>query len=220
MNYLVLDLEMCGVAKHYRTDKFHYATEIIQIGAVLLDEEYQRIAEIRQYVHPVYGVIDNFILKLTGISNSDVKHAPCLEDAMKHMLNWIGDREYKVIAWSENDYNQFYREIKSKEIEDERIQNFMDKENWVDYQAIFGERFEFNREVGLEEALLYCEIEAEGRFHDGLCDAINTAALIKKLELHPEFTIENYEKGMMEETEPLIYSLGDLFTNLGFQCIA
>ena len=46
MNYLVLDLEMCGVAKHYRTDKFHYATEIIQIGAVLLDEEYQRIAEI------------------------------------------------------------------------------------------------------------------------------------------------------------------------------
>ena len=89
MNYLVLDLEMCGVAKHYRTDKFHYATEIIQIGAVLLDEEYQRIAEIRQYVHPVYGVIDNFILKLTGISNSDVKHAPCLEDAMKHMLNWI-----------------------------------------------------------------------------------------------------------------------------------
>ena len=96
----------------------------------------------------------------------------------------------------------------------------MDKENWVDYQAIFGERFEFNREVGLEEALLYCEIEAEGRFHDGLCDAINTAALIKKLELHPEFTIENYEKGMMEETEPLNYSLGDLFTNLGFQCIA
>lgn len=136
------------------------------------------------------------------------------------MLNWIGDREYKVIAWSENDYNQFHREIKSKEIEDERIQSFMDKENWVDYQAIFGERFEFNREVSLEEALLYCEIEAEGRFHDGLSDAINTAALIKKLELHPEFTIENYEKGMTEETEPLNYSLGALFANLGFQCIA
>lgn len=89
MNYLVLDLEMCGVAKHYRTDKFHYATEIIQIGAVLLDEEYQRIAEIRQYVHPVYGVIDNFIFKLTGISNSDVKYAPCLEEAIAYSLRHI-----------------------------------------------------------------------------------------------------------------------------------
>lgn len=220
MNYLVLDLEMCGVQNTYRNKKFHYATEIIQIGAVLLDEEYQLIGEIRQYVHPKYGVIDNFILKLTGISNSDVKHAPGLEETLNHMLNWIGNREYRVITWSKNDYCQFRREIKAKEIKDKRIQNFMDKKRWLDYQEIFGERFGFTREVGLEEALMYCQIEAEGRFHDGLCDAINTAKLVKKLELYPEFEIENYEKGMKEETEPLNYSLGDLFANLGFQCVS
>lgn len=217
MNYLVLDLEMCGVQPHYRTDKFHFATEIIQIGGVLLDEEYQCIGEIRQYVHPEHGVIDNFILSLTGISNADVKHAPSLAEAMNHMLNWIGNREYQVIAWSKNDYNQFRKEIKAKEIVDDKIHNFMNKKNWIDYQRSFGERFEFSREVGLEEALLYCEIEAEGRLHDGLCDAINTAKILKKLELHPEFEIENYEKGITEAVEPLNYSLGELFANLGFQ---
>lgn len=217
MNYLVLDLEMCGVQFHYRTDKFRFATEIIQIGGVLLDEEYQRISEIRQYVHPEYGVIDNFIHRLTGITNTDVKYAPRLAEAMNHMLDWIGNREYQVITWSKNDYNQFRREIKAKKIGDKKILNFMNKEYWVDYQRVFGQRFEFSREVGLEEALSYCEIEAEGRFHDGLCDAINTAKILKKLELHPEFEIENYEKGIIEEVEPLNYSLGELFANLGFQ---
>ena len=51
MNYLVIDLEMCKVPKHYRTPKYKYANEIIQVGAVLLNEDYDRIASINQYVH-------------------------------------------------------------------------------------------------------------------------------------------------------------------------
>lgn len=220
MNYLVLDLEMCRVPQNYRSKKFHYVTEIIQIGAVLLDEEYQHIGEIRQYVHPQYGVIDHFISKFTGIRPADVRHAPDLEEALVHMLDWMGNREYKVIAWSKNDYSQFRKEMKAKEIKDGKIQKFMNKEHWLDYQEIFGKRFNFSREVGLEEALIYCEIEAEGRFHDGLYDAVNTAKLVKKLELHPEFEIENYEKDMRKAAEPLKYNLGNLFASLGFQYTA
>lgn len=43
MNYLVIDLEMCRVNKFYRKS-YKYISEIIQIGAVLLDEEFNRIA--------------------------------------------------------------------------------------------------------------------------------------------------------------------------------
>ena len=39
MNYLVIDLEMCKVPKNYRGKNYKYASEIIQVGAVLLDEE-------------------------------------------------------------------------------------------------------------------------------------------------------------------------------------
>ena len=52
MNYLVIDLEMCKVPKDYRNKNYKYASEIIQIGAVLLDERYRRRDEICLYVHP------------------------------------------------------------------------------------------------------------------------------------------------------------------------
>jgi len=36
MNYVVIDLEMCKVPKMYRNKIYKYATEIIEIGTVLL----------------------------------------------------------------------------------------------------------------------------------------------------------------------------------------
>ena len=44
MNYLVIDLEMCNVPRDYRSRSYKYANETIQIGAVLLDEESERLA--------------------------------------------------------------------------------------------------------------------------------------------------------------------------------
>ena len=113
MNYLVIDLEMCKVPRDYRSKRYKYANETIQIGAVLLEEEFKRIGTLSQFVHPEHGVIDYFIENLTGIKNGQVKHAPRLQEALLHMLNWIGDREYKVYAWSGSDRAQILHEISS-----------------------------------------------------------------------------------------------------------
>lgn len=82
MNYLVIDLEMCKVPRDYRSKRYKYANETIQIGAVLLDEEFKRIGTLSQFVHPEHGVIDYFIENLTGIKNGQVKHAPRLQEAL------------------------------------------------------------------------------------------------------------------------------------------
>ncbi len=37
------------------------------------------------------------------------------------------------------------------------------------------------------------DIEPEGRFHDGLDDAVNTGYLIEKLEMNPELQLVSYE---------------------------
>ena len=79
---LVIDLEMCKVPRDYRSNLYKYATETIQIGAVLLDDSFKRIGTLCQYVHPEHGVIDYFIENLTGIKNSQVKNAPKLEEAL------------------------------------------------------------------------------------------------------------------------------------------
>lgn len=143
MNYVVIDLEMCKVPKMYRNKMYKYATEIIEIGTVLLNEDFRQIATLRQYVHPEYGVLDHYISNLTGIQNVQIKNAPLLEEALKHLTNWLGDREYKIFAWSECDFAQLRREIKSKQIEDEQIQNFMQPKRWIDYQDAFVKRSGF-----------------------------------------------------------------------------
>ena len=171
MNYLVIDLEMCNVPRDYRSRSYKYANETIQIGAVLLDEEFKRIGTLSQYVHPEHGVIDPFIQNLTGIRNSQVKKAPRIEEALLHMIDWIGDREYKVYAWSGSDRAQLLHEIKAKKICDERILDFVCEARWIDYQDVFVKRFGIERKIGLEEALGRVEIEPEGRLHDGLDDA-------------------------------------------------
>ncbi len=51
MNYLVIDLEMCKVPRDYRSKGFIYANETIQIGAVLLDEEFKRIGTLSQFLN-------------------------------------------------------------------------------------------------------------------------------------------------------------------------
>lgn len=216
MFHLVVDLEMCNVPKIYRRNSYNYSKEIIQIGAVLLDDEFKRVATLTQYAHPEYGVIDHFIENLTGIKNSQVKNAPLLQDALIAMLNWIGDREYQVYAWSETDRNQILHELKAKKIDDERIVAFTECEKWIDYQSVFMERFGIGRQISLEEALNRTEIEPEGRFHDGLVDAINTGYLIEKLELNPGYQLVSYEVEE-KETRPLSSTLGELFSNLNFQ---
>ena len=213
MNYLVIDLEMCKVPRDYRSKRYKYANETIQIGAVLLDEEFKRIGTLSQFVHPEHGVIDYFIENLTGIKNGQVKHAPRLQEALLHMLNWIGDREYKVYAWSGSDRAQILHEIKAKNIVDEKIASFMEESRWVDYQDIFMMRYEMSRKMSLEEALGRADIDPEGRFHDGLNDAVNTGLLIEKLELNPDYQLVSYE--MPEKlSEHLSSSLGELFAGM------
>ena len=213
MNYLVIDLEMCKVPRDYRSKGYKYANETIQIGAVLLDEEFKRIGTLSQFVHPEHGVIDYFIENLTGIKNGQVKHAPRLQEALLHMLNWIGDREYKVYAWSGSDRAQILHEIKAKNIVDEKIASFMEESRWVDYQDIFMMRYEMSRKMSLEKALGRADIDPEGRFHDGLNDAVNTGLLIEKLELNPDYQLVSYE--MPEKpSEHLSSSLGELFVGM------
>ena len=213
MFYLVIDLEMCKVPRDYRSKSYRYANETIQIGAVLLDDSFKRIGTLCQYVHPEHGVIDYFIENLTGIKNSQVKKAPKLDEALIHMIDCLGERDYKIYAWSESDRNQLLHEIKAKNMTDERIYAFMKAENWIDYQDVFTKRFELSRQLSLEEALGRAEIEPEGKFHDGLDDAVNTAYLIEKLELNPEYQLVSYEMPD-KPSERLCSTLGEFFTGL------
>ena len=213
--YVVIDVEMCRVQKAYGGKAYPYSNEIIQIGAVMMDESYQMIEEFSTYVCPVYGKVDCFIKNLTGITEKDVRTAPSLEEALRSMLLWIGDREVSFYAWSDTDYFQIRREIRAKGMDAAEMAVYTNPDNWIDYQKTIEKRFKLGRLISLPDALDLAELDQEGRLHDGLVDAYNTARIITEIELHPDkkYALERFRQ-KEEARKPLGYSLGGLLQGL------
>ena len=211
MKRIVIDLEMCKVPRMYRNKNYPYAAEIIQIGAVRLDENNEITDEFSSYVKPVYGAVDNFIKNLTGIRGTNVRTAQPLDAIVREMLAWIGTKDVCIISWSESDYYQLKRELCAKVLETDEFEILLDQENWVDYQKEYEERFRFGRSLSLKDALFYLEIDPVGRLHDGLADAYNTARIIAEMERNPEkmFLLDRIRK-TERETEQIGTCLGSL----------
>lgn len=210
---IVLDLEMCRIGKEYRKKEFPHQHEIIQIGAVKMNEEGQIIDTFSIYVHPIYGRVDHFIQELTGISEKMLTYAPEIQDALQLLMDWTGPDYQKVYTWSASDRSQLFHEIDSKHIHLTNLKTFMQKDHWIDYQKIFGKRYKFSWAMSLKQALEMTGIETEGHEHNGLDDAYNTAKLISKLEMEPEYELPSHEITISdEENQTSGFSLGELFS--------
>ena len=94
-----------------------YFSEIIEIGAVVMDESYMVLGEFKTLVKPQYN--DSIYKKyetLTGISTQMVYGAPTFATAYEMFVKWCESygSEYEIYAWSENDYNQLVAEMELK----------------------------------------------------------------------------------------------------------
>ena len=178
MNYIVVDFEMNPVAGGYREERQICRSEIIEIGAVIMDESFMVLGEFKTLVKPQYN--DSIYKKyetLTGISTQMVYGAPTFATAYEMFVNWCESygSDYEVYAWSENDYNQLTAEMELKQYT--KADKMRPLENWFDFQKEYTEKLGLERIMSLEKALDYAGIEFEGHMHDALCDAKNTAEL-------------------------------------------
>jgi len=213
MQYAVLDLEMCKVPKGYRNEKYKWGHETIQIGAVLLNENYEVVSKFSTYIHPEFGQIDTFIKNLTGIKKENIKDAPLLAEGIRMFMDWLPEGDVRCVSWSMSDERQIRHEIESKNIVNERLNELLDQ--WIDCQKIFDEKLKAEKNFSLEEALIASDVCAEGRAHDGLVDAHNTALLFAKLQTNPDFELnELYKSAHEKETEHLGVTIGELFANI------
>ena len=76
-------------------------------------------------------------------------------------------------------------------------------------------RFDLCRAISLSEALSLTDLYPEGRLHDGLADAYNTARIIAGIERYPEqkFTVEL----ACHKEESFGVSLGDLLQGISWR---
>ena len=212
MKYAVVDLEMCKVQKMYKKD-YNCNQETIQIGAVMLDEEYNIIDEFNTYVKPKYGQLDTFIRDLTGITQKDLANAPGFEEALESFLDWLTADDVRCVSWSGSDPGQLVHEYKEKGLYDDRFDIVI--ANWKDCQKTFGRLMGKNRAYSLEEALIAADISQEGKAHDGFDDARNTALLFAKMEKNETLELNPvYKAAGDEEVEHLGFSMGELLAGI------
>lgn len=186
--YVVLDLEMCRVPNGSMREKFQAPRELIQIGAVLLDEEHKALDTFMTFVKPQYGWLDDYIRQLTGIQPSSLADAPTTEQALKIFVDWL-PQDAVFVTWSESDVYQIEDELYFKEIEIPELDEYLD--HYIDCQQIFSEKMNTDKIYKLSEALALTGTDCTKGEHDALEDARNTAALFAKLQ-REEFRLNQY----------------------------
>lgn len=181
MKHIVVDLEMNNIRRRSEARKI-CTNEIIEIGASMLDENLWEIGKFQIYVKPEYNdVIVPKISKLTGITNEMVANAPTFSVAFKQFTDWclnIKD-DVMIYAWSDTDHSQVMKEIQLKQYKLSEEEHKLMEHGWTDFQNEFDIHLGFERQISLKLALDMAGIDFNGRQHDALDDARNTAKLLR-----------------------------------------
>ena len=64
LKHIMIDLEMNKIKKQYRDDK-KLANELIEIGAVKMDDDFNEVDRYQSYVMPDYGKMDTAAIHAT-----------------------------------------------------------------------------------------------------------------------------------------------------------
>lgn len=202
MRYVVVDLEMCNVPKLYRKG-YRYSQETIQIGAVLLNENFEVTDSFMTYVKPEFGMITTPIAKLTRITSKEVAKAPKMGESLKRFSEWIPE-DAVMVSWSRSDQYQIRHELDCKKIEFEGVSKLTDEREWIDCQETFSSIIKRTKRYNLVEAMNLSDIDYDEAVHDGLVDAKNTALLFRKMMTEKEYKFSKYYQMIVDQEDELI----------------
>ena len=173
-----MDLEMKPVEKEFKAERRICPHEVIEFGAVMLNESRKECDSFIKFVKPQYGPIPPRYEALTGVTNAMAASGEDFREALLAFSSWCAPADI-IYAWSGSDYRQLKLECKLKGALD-YLQPLSDR--WADYQRLFTDKLGLSKELSLEQAVNICGLNFEGHMHDALWDARNTAAVYRIAE--------------------------------------
>lgn len=158
MNYIILDLEFNSTAIP-NTDK--HINEIIEIGAVKLNDRFVEIDSFTSMVKPIFSKkLNSFVKKITQITDVELKKASSFAVVINKFVEWCSADENTIfLTWSDTDLHvlvENYKEILKVDSVDfikqytdlqKYIQNFIKTEN--------------NNQISLKSAAEFYHINTE-----------------------------------------------------------
>ncbi|MDI6778425.1 MAG: 3'-5' exonuclease [Patescibacteria group bacterium] len=178
MEYIIFDLEAtCWEKKNNRIK------EVIEIGAVRLNNELKIIDAFSKFVRPTkIPVLSDFCKELTHISQQDIESAPMFGEAMRNFEEWIfsSGKKVMVLSWGYYDKKQIIKESAIKGYTG-RILDLLN-ENHISLKHEFA-KIRKEKTCGMKRALSKLNIPLKGSHHRGIDDAKNIAKIFKTIYL-------------------------------------
>ena len=180
MNYIILDMEWNQALG--RTKMIQHPVllrgEIIQIGAVKVDENFNYIDKIKLSVCPkYYKIMNRHVEKITGITSSQLTFGERFPQAFKRFSTWCGD-DFRFIIWGFDDIAM---------LSDNLALHGLDSKwgsDYINLQLIYNKQVNNERQQwSLSDAMEALDIHIDAQAHDAMNDAWFTYEVCKKLDM-------------------------------------
>lgn len=175
MNYIIFDLE----ATCWENNDDGKLNEIIEIGAVKLDENLDIIDSFSSFVKPTFNPqLSLFCRELTTIHQEDVDSAPTFDEAIIVFENWIFSTGENVLllSWGYYDRKQIEREAVQKNYSGKIVSFLEDRHKSLKHEFA---KVRHVKPCGMAKALQILNLPLEGIHHRGIDDAKNIARIFR-----------------------------------------
>jgi len=172
MKYIIVDLEAtCWENKDHKN--IH---EIIEIGAVFINEDKEIESEFNAFIKPsVNPILSTFCTELTSITQNNVDGAETFDKVIDRFKAWINiNEDFILCSWGFYDRRQFEADCKLHNVKADWLKKHISlKHQYADIKKL-------SRPVGMGGALKMEKLKLDGIHHRGIDDAKNIAKIFLK----------------------------------------
>jgi len=212
MNYIVFDLEFNMFFKFKEGDLANpdLKNEIIQIGAVKLNEALETVSSFDLLIKPViYKRMNPYVKRKTNIHTSHVARGTLFLEAINKFHTWIGN-DTVLCSWGHDDILALRQNCMFFGF------NNLSFDKFINIQQIYMNLGSLTKQPSLEGAVESLEIEKYSLFHDALSDASYTAEIFRKIYDFSSLPI-NWEE-VQKENELKIEELKTRIDKVNIRC--
>ena len=182
MYFIIFDLEFnqdVSSLQNYDRKRSPNPFEIIQIGAIKLDLEFNTVATFNRYVAPTfYTRINPFITELTGITTEQLLIEEPFPEIYKAFTEFIDGLDSVFCIWGTYDMKGLI-----KNVEDHQLNHQLLPKMFINLQPYVSMHLNLPRKnlLRLQHAVEALNIPTTYPFHNALHDAFYTAEVFKKI---------------------------------------
>lgn len=190
MNYVIFDLEF-NQAYRCATNKM-LKQEIIEIGAVKVDENFNVIDEFRHYINPkLFKQINPYVQAKTSITMTKLRDCGLsFPQVVKNFVNWL-EKDYILCSWGIDDIRELKNNCLFYDISIEWVEKF------IDIQLLYSiTNPSEKKQVRLKQAIEELEIPQESAFHTAIVDAFYTMEVFRSIHDPSKIVLHTFESIM------------------------